>query len=65
MSAQPASQPPTEARTAEAVGAGPAPLTVEVEPVEDRTAKDVTAEPVLVEKAPDHDADFTGSDIEE
>ena len=65
MSAQPASQTPTEARTAEAVGAGAEPLTVEVEPVEDRTAKGVAAEPVPVEKAPDHDADINGSDIEE
>jgi hypothetical protein len=65
MSAQPASQTPTEARTAEAVGAGAEPLTVEVEPVEDRTAKVVAAEPVPVEKAPDHDADINGSDIEE
>src|SRR6516225_12267964 len=34
----PASQTPTEARTAEAVGAGPEQLTVAVVPVEDRTA---------------------------
>jgi hypothetical protein len=65
MSAQPASQTPTEARTAEAVGAGPEPLTVEVAPVEDRTAKGVAAEPVPLEKAPGHDADINGSKIEE
>ena len=65
MSAQPASQTPTEARTAEAVGAGPEPLTVAVVPVEDRTAKGVAAEPVPVEKAPGHDADIDGSGIEQ
>src|SRR6516162_9428282 len=54
MGAQPVSQTPTEARTAEAVGAGPEPLTVAVVPVEDRTAKGVAAEPVSVEKAPGH-----------
>ena len=65
MSAQPASQTPTEVRTAEAVGAGPEPLTVAVVPVEDRTAKGVAAEPVSVEKAPGHYADINGSGIEE
>ena len=60
----PASQT-TEARTAEAVGAGPEPLTVAVVPVEDRTAKGVAAEPVSVEKAPGHYADINGSGIEE
>ena len=61
----PASQTPTEARTAEAVGAGPESLTVAVVPVEDRTAKGVAAEPVSVEKAPGHYADINGSGIEE
>ena len=61
----PASQTPTEARTAEAVGAGPGPLTVAVVPVEDRTAKGVAAEPVSVEKAPGRYADINGSGIEE
>ena len=65
MSAQPASQTPTEARTAEAVGAGPEPLTVAVAPVEDRTAKGVAAEPVPVEKPPGHDAEINGAEIEE
>jgi hypothetical protein len=65
MSGQPASQTPTEARTAEAVGAGPEPLTVEVEPVEDRTAKGAATEPVPVAKAPSDDADINGSGIEE
>jgi hypothetical protein len=64
MSAQPASQTPTEART-EAVGAGPEPLTVEVAPVEHRMAQGVAAEPVPVEKAPGDGADINGSDIEE
>ena len=65
MGAQPASQTPTEARTAEAVGPGPEPLTVAVVPVEGRTAKGVAAEPVSVEKAPSHYADINGSGIEE
>jgi hypothetical protein len=38
---------------------------VEVAPVEDRTAKGVAAEPVPDEKAPGHDADINGSEIEE
>ena len=58
MSAQPASQTPTEVRTAEAVGAGPEPLVVEGAPVEDGTAKSVAAEPVPVEKAPAHHVDI-------
>ena len=65
MSGQPASQTPTEARTAEAVGAGPEPLTVEVEPVEDRTAKGAATEPVPIAKAPSDNADINGSGIEE
>jgi hypothetical protein len=65
MGAQPVSQTPTEARTAEAVGAGPEPLTVAVAPVEDGTAKGMAAEPVPVEKPPGHDADVNGSGIEE
>jgi hypothetical protein len=65
MSAQPASQTPTEVRTAEAVGAGPEPLVVEVAPVEDGTAKSVAAEPVPGEKASGHDAGINGSEIEE
>jgi len=65
MGAQPAAQTPTEARTAEAVGAGPEPLTVAVAPVEDRRAKGVAAEPVPVEKATGLDAYINGSGIEE
>jgi hypothetical protein len=65
MGAQPASQTPTEARTAEAVGPGPEPLTVTVAPIEDRTAKGVAAEPGPVEKAPGLDAYINGSGIEE
>ena len=61
----PSASQTTEARTAEAVGAGPDPLTVAVVPVEDRTAKGVAAEPVSVEKAPGHYADINGSGIEE
>jgi hypothetical protein len=61
----PASQTPTDARTADAVRAGPEPLTVAVVPVEGRTAKGVAAEPVSVEKAPSHYADINGSGIEE
>ena len=66
-STQPASQTPTETRTAEAAGAGPEPLTVEVAPVEAKTAKGVTAEPMPVEKAPGQadDADIDGSEIEQ
>ena len=67
MSAQPASQTPTEARTAEAAGAGPELLTIEVAPVQAKTAKAVAAEPVPVEKAPGQadDADIDGSEIEQ
>ena len=69
MSAQPASQTPTEAKTAEAAGAGPLAaerLLVEMAPVEAKTAK-VAAEPVLVEKVPDRadDAEIDGSEIEQ
>ena len=66
-STQPASQTPTETRTAEAAGAGPEPLTVEVAPVEAKTAKGVAAEPMPVEKAPDQvdNADIDGSEIEQ
>jgi hypothetical protein len=65
MSARPASQTATEARTAEAVGARPEPLRVELAPVEVRMAEGVAAEPVPVEKASGHDADINGSEIEE
>jgi len=70
MSAQPASQTPIEARTAEAAGVGPLaaePLTVEMAPVQAKTAKVVAAEPMPVEKAPDQvdNADIDGSEIEQ
>ncbi|HEY4736564.1 MAG TPA: hypothetical protein VIH63_04135 [Xanthobacteraceae bacterium] len=70
MSAQPASQTPIEARTAEAAGVGPLAaesLTVEMAPVRAKTAKAVAAEPMPVEKAPDQvdNADIDGSEIEQ
>ena len=72
MSAQPASQTPIEARTAEAAGDGPLaaePLTVEVAPVEGKTPDGVAAEPVFIEKtpgqAPPMNADIDGSEIEQ
>ena len=65
MSAQPASQTPTEARMAEAAGAGPLaaePLPVEMAAVEAKTAE-VAAELLPVEKVPGPELD--DSEIEQ
>jgi len=59
-----------QARTAEAAGVGPLAaesLTVEMAPVQAKTTKAVSAEPMPVEKAPDQvdNADIDGSEIEQ